>query len=120
MSAPTGSAAHNANGQTHHREFLTDRNPTSEKISDEKAKLLKNQLKNIVVLIFDECSLLDAKTLGNVKNNVRQCAYQGRRSKEPWGGVPIILVFGDHFQLPSIKTFLCGELTKLQGWKGCL
>ena len=55
------------------------------------------------MLIIDECSLLDAYTLGSMENNARQCAYSGQCSTQPWASIPIIITFGDHFQLPSIS-----------------
>ena len=58
--------------------------------------------KVLLLLIIDECSLLDAYTFGSMENSVRQCAYSGRSLYKPWASLPVILMFGDNFQLPSV------------------
>ena len=58
---------------------------------------------NTVVLILDEYSLLDAYSLGAMENNVCQAVYSSQYDKIPWGGIPVVVVFGDMFQLLSIS-----------------
>ena len=101
--APTGGAAYNAGGQTCHRQWGLTRNPLSEEMSSEKKKYICKQCMTTLILIVDECSLLDAYTLGFMENNVRQAVYSSKCSTIPWGGVPVVVLFGDHFQLSSIN-----------------
>ena len=58
---------------------------------------------NTVVLILDEYSLLDAYSLGAMENNLRHAMYSSKCTSIPWGGIPIIVTFGDIFQLSSIS-----------------
>jgi hypothetical protein len=38
--------------------------------------------------------------LGSAFSNVHECAHGGNHSEEDWGGVPIVILVGDDFQLP--------------------
>ena len=33
------------------------------------------------------------------ERNVRECVFKGKNSKEIWGGVPAVILFGDDYQL---------------------
>ena len=57
----------------------------------------------ILVLIVDECSLLDANPLGAMENNAQQTAYSSKNDGCSWGNIPVILMFSDYYQLPSIS-----------------
>ena len=57
----------------------------------------------VLLLIIDECSLLDAYTLGSMENNCRQCVFSSCCQQKSWGNIPVIVPFGDYFQLPSIS-----------------
>jgi hypothetical protein len=37
--------------------------------------------------------------LAVAERNIRECAFKGQNSKEIWGRVPIVLLFGDDYQL---------------------
>ena len=30
---------------------------------------------------------------------MRECVFKGQNSKEIWGGVPVVILFGDYYQL---------------------
>jgi hypothetical protein len=49
--------------------------------------------------MIDKQSMLSSKILAVVERNVRECAFKGQNSKEIWGGVPDVLLFGDDYQL---------------------
>jgi len=49
--------------------------------------------------MIDEQSMLSSKILAVAERNVRECAFKGQNSKEIWGGVPVVLLFGDDYQL---------------------
>jgi len=41
--------------------------------------------------------------LGCAKHNAQTCAHGGTNRTTPWGGIAIVLAFGDDHQLPSIN-----------------
>ncbi len=48
--------------------------------------------------------MLSSKVLAAAERNVRHSVYKGRNGGEIWGGVPVVLLFGDDYQLfPVIK-----------------
>ena len=51
------------------------------------------------MIIIDERSLLSMDVLGAAENNCRICIDDNKL----WGGVPIVLLFGDDYQLPSVN-----------------
>ena len=45
-----------------------------------------------------------ATVLGTMESYLREALIAcGRRKDLPWGGVPIIILVGDDFQLPSVS-----------------
>jgi hypothetical protein len=49
--------------------------------------------------MIDEGSILSSIILAITERNVRECVFKGQNSKEIWGGVPVVLLFGDDYQL---------------------
>jgi hypothetical protein len=49
--------------------------------------------------MIDEQSMLRSIILAITERNVRECVFKGQNSKEIWGGVPVVLLFGDNYQL---------------------
>jgi hypothetical protein len=49
--------------------------------------------------MIDEQSMLSSIILAVTERNVRECVFKGQNSKEIWGGVPVVLLFGDNYQL---------------------
>ena len=98
ISAFTGSAACNVNGQTLHSvfsfnfgsEFLT----LSDKIREEKRKMFKN----LQVLIIDEISLVDADMLYKIDLRLKEV----KQTENPFGGVALFC-FGDLLQIKPVK-----------------
>jgi hypothetical protein len=43
--------------------------------------------------------MLTSIILAVTERNVRECVFKGQNSKEIWGGVPVVLLFGDDYQL---------------------
>lgn len=106
--APTGVAAVNAHGQTIHSFFqlgLTPYPPGDSRLDKSKSeseiyKYNKNKrelIKNLSLIIIDEVSMVRCDILDTIDIILR--TY--RKSKEPFGGVKMLLV-GDLFQLPPI------------------
>eukprot|EP00984_Skeletonema_dohrnii_P032674 scaffold27194_cov72-Skeletonema_dohrnii-CCMP3373.AAC.1 len=59
-------------------------------------------MKDLLVLMVDERSMLNSHVTFGAEEHVRECAFNGHNKKERWGGVPVVLFFGDDYQLPPI------------------
>ena len=51
------------------------------------------------MLVIDESSMISSGLLGAAERNIRHCVYAEKNQKELWRRVPIILIFGDDYQL---------------------
>ena len=101
--APTGSAAYNVGGKTFHSTFLLDWRQPWKNLGSDRLEILEKKLLRTLVLIIDERSLVSMELLGCAKHNAETCAHGGTNRTTPWGGIPIVLAFGDDHQLPSIN-----------------
>ena len=102
IAAPSGAAAFNVQGSTIHN-LLGVRVSNPEKGIQEKTKSrLLEQLERLLVLIIDERSMISSKVLAAAKRNTRECIYRGQNSSEIWGGLPVVLLFGDDYQLMPV------------------
>jgi ATP-dependent DNA helicase PIF1 len=105
VTASTGIAATHINGMTIHSwsgigiksdvsdydiEMIQSREKTARRLVDAK------------VLIIDEISMLDARTLDSVDRVLRTLRRKPMQPEEPFGGLQVIFV-GDFFQLPPIS-----------------
>ena len=100
--APTGTAAFNVNGQTIHS--LTGQGCDEEELNISLAK--RNDLKeifiNTLMLIIDERSMLSTRLLSRTEQIISSVVFNGRSSpKVSWGGIPVVIIAGDDFQLGS-------------------
>ena len=100
VAAPSGGAAYNIGGCTVHRLLGIDVGTPWMKMNDKKRKILHDKLKRLLVLIIDERSQLSNEVVGAAESHVRQCAFGGNNQSQAWGGIPVILLFGDDYQLP--------------------
>lgn len=103
--APTGAAGFNAGGGTLHHLLCNkagqpDYEPFS--MSDAKREKLAAKFKNLLCLIIDERSLLDTKMLGISEQMISETIHDGELSEESWGKLPVLIIVGDDYQLPSI------------------
>ncbi len=94
--APTGAAAINVQGETIHSFFKLPPRP----ISTAEIRALKNKslYRALDALVIDEVSMVRADMMDGVDRFMR---LNGPRSKEPFGGVQLIVI-GDPFQLPPV------------------
>ena len=102
VTAPTGIAAKNAEGQTLHSLFgLKTIMFIPGKIRTYFVKKRVNEplIRKLDILIIDEISMVRCDLLDMVDHSLRRI----RGNKEPFGGVQVIL-FGDMFQLPPVVT----------------
>ena len=70
-----------------------------------------SKLENTIALIIDERSMISALLLGTMEDYCRQAAFKGTKRNQSWGGLPIVILVGDDYQLPSIDqgAFYCLE-----------
>jgi GTPase SAR1 family protein len=99
---PTGAAAFGAGGSTCHHTHLLPRVPEFGEISQTKLKKIRHNLDWIVALIIDERSMVSSGNLAMMEYHSRFGAYRGQHQNQLWGGIPLIIMVGDDFQLPSI------------------
>jgi hypothetical protein len=99
---PTGSAAFNAGGVTIHRLFGIAKRYTSSNLSAMKQKKLLWDFANTVCLVVDERSMMAAELLGMMEHYARMTAHKGTNTTKEWGGIPLVILVGDDYQLPSI------------------
>ena len=104
VAAPTGTAAFNVNGETIHSLSsisVSDDANVSPTASTKKRESLCDKLKDCIMLIFDERSLINTNLLGKAEQCFSQCAFGGLGANftSSWGGVPVVIIAGDDYQL---------------------
>ena len=99
VGAPSGSAAFNVQGSTLHHLLGIGVTRPEDNITKKIQDKLQKQLKSTLCLIIDERSMLSSKVFGAAERNIRTAVYNGQNSQEVWGGVPVVLLFGDDYQL---------------------
>lgn len=104
VAAPSGAAAYNVQGCTLHRLLKIKPKQAEKPLGvNERSKLL-SQLKRLLVLIIDERSQINSMDLAAAEIHTRECIYRGTNNKEYWGGLPVVLLFGDDYQLPPVAS----------------
>ena len=102
---PTGNSANIISGVTLHS-FL--KIPCNNKGRDMKApdgakgEALQNNCEGVEALLVDERSMIGAATLGWMEFMCRCSMKGGKNSQESWGGIPVVIFFGDDVQLPPV------------------
>jgi ATP-dependent DNA helicase PIF1 len=96
LAAPTGIAALNISGKTLHSLCKL---PPAWIVKGDIRHFKPEIAQRAKLLIIDEISMVNANLLDGVSAFFRQ----SRESREPFGGLPVVLV-GDLFQLPPIVT----------------
>ncbi len=105
--APTGTAAFNVHGQTFHH-LLGNRVSKNSYLPNtmSKAKKLKlvKKFKTLLALIVDERSLVSNVNLGTAARQIAETIFEGGPlSEHSFGGLPVVILAGDDFQLPSME-----------------
>ena len=120
VAAPSGGAAYNVGGCTLHRclNLQVDAKELSTPLKDEKQDELKEKLQHLLMLVIDEQSMISSGLLGTAERNIRHCVYGGQNQTELWGGVPVILIFGNDYQLFPVaeEGAIYGYSKKQQQW----
>ncbi len=99
VGAPSGAAAYNVQGSKLHRLLGISVSIPQEKLTGTALENLQERRVHLLCLIIDERSMLSSKVLAAAEGNVRHSVYKGQNSREIWGGVPVVLLFGDDYQL---------------------
>ena len=118
--APTGAAAFTANGETIHHYFGVQVKKTKSNeettMSDSKRRHLLSKLSNLILLIIDERSMIDADVLAVIEHYSKQTAHSGRGicCNNLWGKIPVVLLIGDDCQLSAINS---GAVDAMNYWR---
>jgi hypothetical protein len=99
VEAPSGAAAYNVQGSTLHCLLGISVSRPEENFTGTALENLQECLKHLLCLIIDERSMLSSKVLNAAERNVQHSVYKGQNGGEIWGGVPVVLLFGDDYQL---------------------
>lgn len=109
VTATTGLAAYHIGGQTYHSALgliaLLKNKPGRQKRKLDLRKI--NVWIKCKVLIIDEVSMMDARTLDLIDKTARDI----RNNNLPFGGIQVILC-GDFFQLPPVDNKSLEQITK--------
>ena len=104
VTAPLGGVAFNVGGCTIHQvlKHSVHRETLSKDLNDSGKDELKEKLQRLLMFIIDERSMLSSELLAATERNIRQCVFKGHNQSEYWGGIPVVLIFGDDCQLPPV------------------
>ncbi|XP_026827688.1 ATP-dependent DNA helicase PIF1-like [Ooceraea biroi] len=118
VTAPTGIAAFNIDGLTIHRLFQLPvehgRTAKYKQLSDIALKVIRDELKNVVLIIIDEVSMISNITFMYIHLRLTEI-FNTMDCDNGWFGKKHILLFGNLLQLPPVHEdppFI--ELAKLQ------
>lgn len=105
ISAPTGIAAFNIDGLTVHRLFQLPvehgRTPKYKQMSDAVLKTIRDQLRNVALIIIDEVSMISNVTFLYIHLRLSEI-FNTADCEDGWFGKKHILLFGDLLQLPPV------------------
>lgn len=60
-------------------------------------------MKHVIVLITDERSMISSELIAASERNIKENIFGGVCEKKCFGGVPVVLLFGDDSQLPPVS-----------------
>jgi hypothetical protein len=112
--APTGTAAFNVKGETLHHLCCNKVSRSHYKANtmpkDKRMQLIK-RFKALLVLIVDERSLINSCDLGTVECQIGETIFGGGHlSQESFGGLPVVILAGDDYQLPGTLEGAIGSI----------
>ncbi|MGH3053915.1 MAG: hypothetical protein ACRDL7_02935, partial [Gaiellaceae bacterium] len=102
IAAPTGSAAFNVGGLTIHNLCKISPSKSNETISGKKLQGLRATFHGTKVILIDERSQISAQIFGGMERVVAQSVYGGQNHSSNWGRIPVVILFGDDYQLPPV------------------
>jgi hypothetical protein len=89
-------------GGTLHRFAGLDWRNMKKGMANSTMEKLQKKLQNMVAIMMDERSMLIQIILGLVEQAVARSAHECGHSGEDSGGILVMILFGDDYQLPSI------------------
>ena len=104
--APSGTAAFLIGGCTIHSLFpipIGHADKTFKKPSAARMQKLQDDLAGLFCLCVDERSMVGSKMFGWVEYLLRMGMHRGGASDQDYGGLKILLLFGDDGQLPPVR-----------------
>lgn len=101
VTASTGTVTSHIKGKTVHSAVSIPGQGKST-ISPGKLSNLHNLLRHTVLFIIDEVSMISTKLLGQIDKNCAQILELPTTGSAIFGGVPVVLFFGDFFQFPPV------------------
>ena len=102
IAAPSGAAVFNVQESTLHS-LLNIGVANPEKEISERKEQLRAQLQRLLILVINKRSMISSKVLAVAERNTRICIYNGQNSTELWGGLPVVILFGDDYQLMPVN-----------------
>lgn len=102
---PTGVAACNVGGETFHHMLnigVDGKQYQPGSMAKTKRELLVTKFKTLLALLIDERSMVPMKIMGTCEQMISETIFEGGRLRaDSFGGLPIVVLFGDDYQLPS-------------------
>ena len=102
VAAPTGSASLNGGGVTMHRLFGLPIGNSKGNLGADKEQRLKSTFRNVVMQVIDERSMISSEDMAMINEHTKKVVHQGTHPNDDFGGIPIVLLVGDDYQLPPI------------------
>jgi hypothetical protein len=95
--APTGMEVFNVIRGTLHRFVGLYWRNTKKVMTNRTMKKIRKKLQNTVAIMMDGRSMLSQIILGLVEQAVARSAHECGHSGEDWGGIPVMILFGDDY-----------------------
>lgn len=99
--APTGAAAFNILSTTIHALFGIKPNRVEFNLNGHSRNNIIDKFKRAIMLILDERSMISQELLGQLDYNLCEALTPDQKNAK-FGGIPIIIIFGDDHQLPPV------------------
>ena len=100
LTAPTGSAADNINGNTYHTSLGMS---IGKRVNPKAPQRVQRLWAKKTILIIDEISMVDLKTLSDINNRCKIARALSADSPDLFGGLPAVIFMGDFYQFPPVK-----------------
>ena len=105
--APSGTAAFLMGGRTIHSLFPVPIGPSQYKpmraTRADRLMRLQQDLAGVMILCLDERSMVGTVVFGWIEFMLRMGMNMGANSEKEYGGLPILVLFGDDGQLPPVN-----------------
>ena len=100
LTAPTGSAADNINGNTYHTALGLG---IGKRVNSKAPERIRRLWARKTIFIIDEISMVDLKTLSDINHRCKIARALSADSPDLFGGLPVVIFTGDFYQFPPVK-----------------